>query len=117
LRIAAGMFQLDFRTFRQLADDFVQGGRRGGAGALAGGGGGDLLDHGDFHVGRGQRQPILVHGDHDVGQDRDRVALFHHALDMRQRLQQGGTIGLEPHGVILMGRIVVDRRGRVRRQG
>ena len=98
LRVAAGMVEFDLGAVRQLADDLIQRRGRRGAGAVAGGCGGHILHDGDFHVGGGQRQLAVPHGDHDVRQDGDGVAPLHHALDVGQRLDQGGAVGLELHG-------------------
>ena len=99
LRVAARMVELHLRPVGQLADDFVQGRGRRRAGTVARGAGRHVLDDGDLHVGGGQRQLAVAHGEHDVGQDRNGVAALHHALDVGQRLQQGGPVGLQLHGI------------------
>ena len=98
LRIAARVVQLDLGAVGQLADDLVQRRGRRGAGAVARGARRYVLDDGDFHVRGGQRQLAVAHGDHHVGEDRNGVAALHHALDVGQRLQQGGPVGLQFHG-------------------
>ncbi len=98
LGVAAGMVEFDLGPVRQFAHDFIQRRGRGGAGAVAGGRGGHVLDDGDFHVGGGQRKLAVPHRDHDVRQDGDGVAPLHHTLDVGQRLDQGGAVGLELHG-------------------
>ena len=96
--IAAGMVQLDLGAFGQLADDLVQGGGRGGGAARAGDlHPGHLLDHRDFHVGRGQLQHAVLGREQHIGQDGDGVAALDHALDMRQRLDQDRPFDRELH--------------------
>ncbi len=94
LCIAARVVEFDLRVLGQLADDFVQRRRGSGAGAVTRRAGRHVLDDGNFHVGRGQRQRAVAHRQHDVGQDRNGIALLDHALNVSQRLEQGGAIRL-----------------------
>ena len=96
--IAAGVVQLDLGALGQLADDLIEGrGRGGGAAGAADLDPRHVLDHRDLHVGRGQLQAVVLHRDEDVGEDGDGVAALHHALDMRQRLEQDRPFHRELH--------------------
>ena len=98
-RVAARVVQLELRRLRQLADDLIQ--RRGGGGGAAlarHGDAGHFLDHRDLHVRRGQLQPAFARLQQDIGEDGDGVAPFHHALHMRERLEQHGPVHGEFHG-------------------
>ena len=85
--------------FRQVADDFVKRCRgRGGAPGAGHRDAGDVFHHRNFHIGRGQLQGAIRSGfDHHIGEDRDGVAAFHHALHMRERLEQYRPINGEFH--------------------
>ena len=55
----------------------------------------------EIEVGALQREPALVRLDQHVGEDRDRVAALDDAMDMAERLQQGGSLDSDFHRIII----------------